>query len=151
MDQQTAAICMRIIDISNELSVLFLEDIKRILEGEHTELSTKQKILLELIRTGSRTVNEIAAYFSITPSAASQLVSKLEKQDYVTREINPNNRREIIVGLGEKGRQYMTLLDELQLSLVEKYYAKMPLPDLRKLLELNEKLYAIASETRKTD
>ncbi|USB34087.1 MarR family winged helix-turn-helix transcriptional regulator [Paenibacillus sp. YPG26] len=149
MDQNIAAICNKIIAISNELSTIYLEDFKQALDGEYSELSTKQKILLELLRTNDRTVNEIAHYFSTTPSAASQLISKLEKQEYVTREINPNNRREIIVKLDEKGQHYIQLLDQLQLLLVEKYYSKLPLADLQKLLELNEKLYAIACEASK--
>lgn len=150
MDPHTAEICMKIIEYSNELSTFFLDDFKKLLNNEFAELSTKQKLILELLRINQRTVNEISNYFSITPSAASQLISKLEKQHYVIREINPDNRREIIVRLGEEGRRYVEMTDKVQLYIIEKYYAKLPQEDLIKLLDLYEKLHAIGIKAQLT-
>jgi MarR family transcriptional regulator, organic hydroperoxide resistance regulator len=86
---------------------------------------------------------------SITASAASQLISKLEKLGYIKREINPNNRREIIVHLGEKGHYYNQMIEKNQLYLIEKYYAKLTHEDLEKLLDIHEKLYHIAVKEQK--
>lgn len=107
-------ICSKILDYSNALSSLFIEDYKKLVTDEFAELSTKQQVILELLRVKNRTVNEIAHFLSITASAASQLISKLEKQEYVKREINPDNRREIIVQLGEKGQHYNEMVDKNQ-------------------------------------
>jgi MarR family transcriptional regulator, organic hydroperoxide resistance regulator len=144
LDPKTAKICSQIIEYSNALSALFLEDYKNLMTDEYAELSTKQQVILELLRTENRTVNEISHYFGITASAASQLISKLEKLGYVKRDINPDNRREIIVQLGEKGQQYNQTVDKNQLYIIEKYYAKLPEEDLEKLLDIHEKLYHIA-------
>ncbi|MDF2787542.1 MAG: transcriptional regulator [Neobacillus sp.] len=142
-------ICSKILDYSNALSSLFLEDYKKLVTAEFAELSTKQQVILELLRVKNRTVNEIANFLSITASAASQLISKLEKQEYVKREINPDNRREIIVQLGEKGQYYNQMVDKNQLFIIDKYYAKLPKDDLEKLLDIHEKLYHIAVEAQK--
>jgi MarR family transcriptional regulator, organic hydroperoxide resistance regulator len=142
-------ICSKIVEYSNALSSLFLEDYKKLISNEFADLSTKQQVILELLRVKTRTVNEISHFLSITASAASQLISKLEKQDYVKREINPDNRREIIVQLGEKGHQYNQMVDKNQLFIIEKYYAKLPKEDLEKLLDIHEKLYHIAVEAQK--
>lgn len=142
-------ICSKILDYSNALSSLFLEDYKKLVTDEFAELSTKQQVILELLRVKNRTVNEIAHFLSITASAASQLISKLEKQNYVKREINPDNRREIIVQLGEKGQYYNEMVDKNQLFIIEKYYAKLPKDDLEKLLDIHEKLYHIAVDSQK--
>ncbi|MFD2444561.1 MarR family winged helix-turn-helix transcriptional regulator [Bacillus sp. CGMCC 1.16607] len=151
MEQDLAMICRKIVDYSNALSSLFLEDYKKLFTNEFAELSTKQKVILELLRVRPRTVNEISQYFSVTASAASQLVSKLEKQGYVKREINPENRREIIVHIGIKGQEYNQLVEENQLHLIEKYYAKLSKEDIEKLLDIHEKLYKIAVETQNID
>lgn len=148
LDQDTAKICSKIIDYSNALSAFFLEDYKKLFTAEFSELSTKQQVILELLRIQNRTVNEISNYFSISASAASQLISKLEKQDYVKREINPDNRREIIVQLGEKGHKYIEMIDKNQLYIIEKYYAKLSKEDLEKLLDIHEKLYKIAAQSQ---
>jgi MarR family transcriptional regulator, organic hydroperoxide resistance regulator len=142
-------ICSKILDYSNALSLLFLEDYKKLVTAEFAELSTKQQVVLELLRVKNRTVNEIAHFLSITASAASQLISKLEKQEYVKREINPDNRREIIVQLGKKGHYYNQMVDKNQRFIIEKYYAKLPQEDLDKLLDIHEKLYHIAVEAQK--
>ena len=144
MNQYAVTISSSIIEYTNRLSAFFLEDYKKLLDPAFADLSTRQKIVIEFLRTQSRTVGEIAAYFSITAAAASQLVSKLEKQQYAKRDINPDNRREILVTLDEKGRRYVDMLDKLQMHLIEKYYLPLSSDDLRTLLELYAKLYAIA-------
>jgi MarR family transcriptional regulator, organic hydroperoxide resistance regulator len=149
VDKDLEIICSKIVDYSNALSSLFLDDYKKLVTGEFAELSTKQQVILELLRINNRTINEIANYLSITASAASQLISKLEKEEYVKREINPDNRREIIVQLGSKGHHYNQMVDKNQLFIIEKYYAKLPKEDLEKLLDIHEKLYHIAVEAQK--
>lgn len=151
MEKEKTEICKDIVDTANALSALFLADYKRLADNEFANLSTKQKIILELLRVQNRTINEIAQYFSITASAASQLISKLEKEGFVKREINPHNRREIIVDLGDKGHQYNDMVTENQNYIIEKYYAKLPKQDLETLLELHQKLYEIVVETQKSE
>ncbi|KGM46295.1 MarR family winged helix-turn-helix transcriptional regulator [Neobacillus niacini] len=149
MNKDLEIICSKIVDYSNALSSLFLEDYKKLINDEFADLSTKQQVILELLRVKTRTVNEISHFLSITASAASQLISKLEKQDYVKREINPDNRREIIVQLGEKGHHYNEMIAKNQLFIIEKYYAQLPKDDLEKLLDIHEKLYHIAVKAQK--
>jgi MarR family transcriptional regulator, organic hydroperoxide resistance regulator len=149
MDKDLATISKKILEYSNALSAIFLEDYNKLVTDEFGDLSTKQQVILELLRVQTRTVNEIAQFLSITASAASQLISKLEKLGYIKREINPNNRREIIVHLGEKGHYYNQMIEKNQLYLIEKYYAKLPHEDLEKLLDIHEKLYHIAVKEQK--
>lgn len=149
MEKELTVLCSKILDYSNALSSLFLEDYKKLLTEEFAELSTKQQVVLELLGERNRTINEIAQFLSITASAASQLISKLEKQGYVRREINFENRREIIVQLGEKGHHYHQSVEKGQLFIIEKYYARLPKDDLERLLEIQEKLYHLAVEAQK--
>lgn len=144
MDEEILHFSKQIIDYSNALGSIYVEEYQRFLKNEYADLSTKQQLTLELLRTKTRTINELADYFSISSSAASQLISKLEQLGYVKREINPHNRREIIVDFAQKGHEYHKNIEKIQLHLIQKYYAKLPKEDLKTLLSLYEKLYTIA-------
>lgn len=144
MDQTTKTLCLQIVQYNNALAEILLGELKELMQGEYGELSTKQLIVLDMLRTQNRTVSEIANYFAITPSAASQLLSKMERTGYVRREINPQNRREMIIQLGHKGLAYNRLADDTHLQLVEKYYGTLSHEDLQTFLSLHEKLYKSA-------
>lgn len=61
----------------------------------------------------------------ITPSAVSQTLSKMEQAGYIKRVINLKNRREIIVHLDTKGREYLSRSKEIELSIIERFYSKL--------------------------
>lgn len=147
LDEEIIHYSKKIIEYSNALGSIYVEEYQRFLKHEYADLSAKQELTLELLRTKTRTINELADYFSISASAASQLVSKLEQLGYVKREINPQNRREIIVDFAQKGHDFHKNTEEIQLHLIQKYYAKLPKDDLKTLLSLYEKIYQIAKET----
>ncbi|OLP63542.1 hypothetical protein BACPU_30470 [Bacillus pumilus] len=147
MDGEIIDYSKKIIEYSNALGSIYVDEYRRFLKDEFEDLSTKQELTLELLRTKTRTINELADYFSISASAASQLVSKLEQHGYVKREINPHNRREIMVDFAQKGLDYHQHTEEIQLHLIQKFYAKLPKEDLKTLLSLYEKIYTIAKET----
>lgn len=128
---------------SDAVTTLLLKEIREMVGEEHQELTQKQVMLLDLLKHRSLTVNEIAEAFSITASAASQLIKKLEKKKYVRRDINEENRREIIVSLGEAGKDYIQKIDEVEFHLVRKYYSQLDREDLIKLKEITEKLYEV--------
>ncbi len=122
MDEEIIHYSKKIIEYSNALGSIYVEEYQRFLKHEYADLSAKQELTLELLRTKTRTINELADYFSISASAASQLVSRLEQLGYVTREINPHNRREIIVDCAQKGHDYHKNTEDIQLHLIQKYY-----------------------------
>ncbi|MBP1990276.1 MarR family winged helix-turn-helix transcriptional regulator [Paenibacillus eucommiae] len=138
------ALAYKIKTVADATSAIFLQDYKNLLSDDYANLTSKQGLLLEEIKDSPKTVKEIAESFSTTPSAASQLISKMEKENYVKREINLKNRREIIVSLAEKGLQYHKKMSEADMALMEKYYLRLEKKDLEQLLVLQEKVYAIS-------
>ena len=108
------------------------------------ELSPKQIILLDFIEKNSQvTIGQIASYLNITSSAVGQLVSKLEEQQYVTRSINPENRREIFVSLDTLGIKYFEREEEIKRFIISKYYSKLELSEVVQLKEIIQKLNQI--------
>ncbi len=89
-------------------------------------ITSAQDLLLTIIDTNTNlTIREIADKLEITPSAASQQVSKLEEMNYLKREINKKNRREILVSLAVKGAEYIKKQEKIDLIITEKLYAQL--------------------------
>ncbi|WP_407271229.1 MarR family winged helix-turn-helix transcriptional regulator [Radiobacillus sp. PE A8.2] len=130
---------------NDQLGEFFANEVRSLLSDQHfVNLNSKQLMLLDLLHIKPVTMNEIAAAFQITPSAASQLVKKLENSNYVRREINLENRREILVELAEKGLDYIKKMEETEYYLMSKYYGQLDEKDLIQLKNILDKLYAIA-------
>jgi len=108
------------------------------------ELSPKQIIVLDFInKNGLVTIGQIASYMNITSSAVGQLVSKLEEQHYVSRSINPENRREILVSLNTSGIKYFEREEEIKRLIISRYYSKLELSEIVQLKEVVQKLNQI--------
>ena len=50
-------------------------------------------------------LTEVREYLSVSKAAVSQMINSLEKKGYLTREVDVNNRRNIIVVLTEVGQE----------------------------------------------
>ena len=95
----------------NKMKSIFtkLDEINYVLLHHYEEIidyniPPKQALVLEHLHRHSKlSVNELASEMKVTPGAISQLLAKLEQQQYIVRSINPESCREIIVTLGEKG------------------------------------------------
>lgn len=107
------------------------------------QLTAKQVLLLELIRTGVTSTKDLAIQLNISMSAISQLLNKLETKEYITRNINKENRREIILKLATKGERYFEELQMLEDEINRNVYGQLPLEDLKHLVRILEKLNTI--------
>ena len=111
------------------------------------DLSMKQSMVLDFVQKHEKcTMGEIAHYMEITPSAISQIVTRLEKENYLKRDINPNNRREVVVMLDEFGHAYYQRDEQINELIIKKIYSKMPVEDLEQLRNLIQRLYQITEE-----
>jgi MarR family transcriptional regulator, organic hydroperoxide resistance regulator len=127
---------------SEDIKLVFINDYKKLLD--ENELSSKQSLVLSILEKKKRlTMNEVAEIINGTPSAASQLIQKLEKKQYVKRETNQENRREVFVLLDEKGEVFfkeMTAIDE---KVLDKYFMRLSEEDIIKYHEILKKLHKI--------
>ena len=58
-----------------------------------------------LLRSGPQPMNVIAAFNGISKQQMTPLIEGLEKLKIVKREVNANNRREVIVSVTTEGRK----------------------------------------------
>lgn len=66
-------------------------------------LSLSQVFTLQELEKQTLTVTELADKLQLERSSVSRLIDGLVRGDFVTRELNENNRREVILSLTEKG------------------------------------------------
>ncbi|QTD40230.1 MarR family winged helix-turn-helix transcriptional regulator [Sporosarcina sp. Te-1] len=112
-----------------------------------SEITSKQAVVLEILYKHERlTVSEIADLMKVSSSAVSQIISKLDKKNYVRREINPNNRREIIVVLGDEGVKYFEVRDRIDQTIIEKYYAHLDFEEVENVKNTFLKLKVIVEK-----
>jgi len=111
------------------------------------DLSSKQMIIMDLVEKESQlSISQLAEAMNVTSSAVSQIVSKLEKEKYLLRTINPDNRREIIVQLDERGHQYYSKEEEINREIVDRFYSRMKMEDMVQLRDILVKLNLIVEE-----
>ncbi|MGG2081386.1 MarR family winged helix-turn-helix transcriptional regulator [Lysinibacillus pakistanensis] len=136
------------------------EQVKRINEAEYminrliykhykqylnSGITTQQAVVLDIVFLAKRiTVGEIAIEMNISSSAVSQLIAKLEKNKYIKREINLQNRREVFITLAENGLEYFSKQDYVEQQVADKIYSKLSSNELNELERIVEKLREIA-------
>ena len=123
--------------LQNQLNVHLATKYQNRLDNQ---LTAKQLLLLELISSNISSTKEIAQQLDISTSAVSQLLNKLEEKGYITRTVNPKNRREILLKLSKKGESFFREQEEFSKEIDELVYGKLPEEDLQQLANILKKL-----------
>jgi DNA-binding MarR family transcriptional regulator len=135
-------------DAFEEFGILIANETKKI---DQFDLTMQQDLILAYIAKHLNvTANEIAHSFSITKSAVSQVLSKLEQNKMIVRAVNPQNKRESFISLGENGEKYVSLLQDLDIKLIKNYYSKVDLEDLTHMTRTMEKINEVIKAKNKT-
>ena len=94
-------------------------------------------ICLDLLaRQGPLSAGQVAAALGLTTAAISAMASRLEAGGYAHREMDPHDRRRVLLHASPTGvRQAFGLFDDLQHA-AEQMLARFGDEDLRRLLEL---------------
>ncbi|WP_055666585.1 MarR family winged helix-turn-helix transcriptional regulator [Desnuesiella massiliensis] len=131
-------------EITYSMNALFIKESQSLF---NEELSNKQIILMDLVKKESQiSISQLAESMNVTSSAVSQIVSKLEKERYLLRTINPNNRREIIVQLDERGYHYYSKEEEINKEIVKRFYSRMEMKDMIQLRDILVKLNLVVED-----
>ena len=124
-----------------QFKLLVLQETKEVEELENFHLTPQQEIIMfHIIRNEPVIANDIANHFSISKSAVSQVISKLEEMKMIYRQENSINRRETFIYLGDRGQEFHQLLNKIDAMLVEKYYSKVNLTELKNVLDTLNKI-----------
>ena len=124
-----------------QFKLLVLQETKEVEELENFHLTPQQEIIMfYIIRHEPVIANDIANNFDISKSAVSQVISKLEEMNLIYRQENAINRRETLIYLADRGKEFQQLLQKIDDMLVEKYYSKVSLTELENVLDTLNKI-----------
>lgn len=113
-------------------------------------LTSNQQLLLYLVTEKEmKQVKHLAAAMNISASAVSQMITKLEAQDIIIREIDPENRRNTVLKTGEKGKELMKEMETKRTAIVAKYLKRLRADDLEQLDQIMKRLYDIIQQEKR--
>lgn len=128
----------------NDFYILLFQELK-----DEFGLTGQQESMLFYINLNENTTaNNIASTFNISKSAVSQVLSKLEKQKMISKQVNPNNKREYFLTLGPNGSKYIERLSELDDVLIEKYFSKIDINALEQITDTLTKINKVILEEK---
>lgn len=111
------------------------------------EITQKQLLILQIVRDAENiTVNEISQQTGLSLSSVSQLIGRLEKENYLKREVNINNRREVFVSLDSEADLLFENYNRVDSYLIEKYYSEFSLEEVKQFRNLVKKLYNVMEQ-----
>ncbi len=88
-----------------------LGHIKKELNKKNISLSPGQMgVLLALEKEGTTVMGQLSQVLDMDNAALTRLVDGLEKKELVTRQINPENRRQILVAITPRGLEQAGVL-----------------------------------------
>ncbi|MRX74355.1 MarR family transcriptional regulator [Bacillus lacus] len=111
------------------------------------EITSKQFMVLRSVhKLQPVRVQSVAELYQLSMSSVSQLVSKLEKDGYIVRTVNTEDRREIFLTLGTKGEEYFAEHNKVDEMIIEKYYSQLTVEQTRHLRDIARQLHSIVVE-----
>ncbi|MBY9077940.1 MarR family transcriptional regulator [Paenibacillus sp. HN-1] len=119
----------------NELEYSCNAMLSREYEGLLNESITNSQIILlgHIHKQGRVLTGELSKIMNITPSAISQMLNKLEHKRFIKRSINLDNRREIFVELDVAGIEYMDMNEQIEQSIIDRFYSRLEKEELLSL------------------
>ncbi len=116
------------------------------------EIPPKQFMIMKYVYEIRKSkIQDVAEQFNLSMSSVSQLVKKLESDGYVSRSINPDNRRETFLTLGEKGEEYFKEYERVDQYIIDHYYAQLSIDETKQMRDIARKLQGIVMDRQGDD
>lgn len=108
--------------------------------GQHRGMTRERLLVLMAQRPEGMWQKDLAWEADINASSASELTGRLEQDGYLTREVDENDRRAVLLKLTEAGMQRAEELQAEQESYLEGLFAKLSQEEKQNLSDLLDKL-----------
>lgn len=98
------------------------------------------RFLIMIAHSGPQGIKELAEKFCMTPSAATQFVNHLVKNDFVARKEDETDRRKICIDLTTKGKKIIKKAKEQHLAALTKILTPLTDAELMQLRNIQQKI-----------
>lgn len=105
--------------------------------GADRGVSLRQYAALRGIQDGANSPGELARLWQVTPAVITGVVDRLERRGLVRREIDPRDRRRLLLALTAAGH---AASEEVEAALIEDLAAQLTLATPEELTELGRSL-----------
>jgi DNA-binding MarR family transcriptional regulator len=116
--------------------------------GAYHLTSLQRMTVIFLFRSGPQPMNAIASFHGISKQQMTPIVEVLEKHGMVKRNVNPDNRREIIVSVTDKG---IKLFKDIKEQALKAWMGKLDSFSDQEIEELIFHLHAINGFMKKLE
>lgn len=114
------------------------------------EISISQMVVLTLLKDGEKTImKDIAKALSVTTSAATGLVDRMVKSDFLERVSNPNDRRIISIRMTKQGKKLIDKIAQQRRHLLVRVFGKLSQKERDAYLAILEKIRRILQSEEK--
>lgn len=112
--------------------------------GCHQHIPERYRMVLILLsRYETLYVKNLAQLLHMSASSTSQLLSRMEDENYIVREADPKNRIHTIVKLGDEGQKTVQSMEENGNKISTKYLMELSMEDLINLQNIAIKIQDI--------
>jgi len=132
--------------VTMRLSHLFSRWIERNLNAEWTGSGPQMMLLAILGRHKSLTMGEAAELLDVTPRAITRLVDGLEKEDLVTRQVSPHDKRVYIISISPKAEVLTSQMMPKHEKLLSELFSVLTEEELFEYIKISTKLAAHIKE-----
>lgn len=126
-------------DINDRL-IINLRDISHIMHSLYEGKGSQKRILIILNETGTITQQALTKRLGIQPGSASEVISKLQNTEMITRTPSKTDRRTVDISLTPKGKQLASDAAEQRRKRHEDMFSCLSENEKKDLLSLLEKI-----------
>ena len=119
--------------------------------GDHEPLTMDQVRLLNLLSHEPRTLGELAAGHGVTPSTMSRSVDVLVRREWISRESDPADRRQVILRLTDAGRAAHTAMVQHSQDTLTRLLEELTDSERERLFDGMQVLHALLEHKRADD
>lgn len=129
----------RAMDMNDKL-IINLRDISHMMRAQYEGKASQKRILIILNESESMTQRDLTERLGIQPGSASEILTKLEKAELITRSPNEIDRRTTDIHLTDSGRELAAEALEQRQKRHEKMFSCLSEEEKQQLLFLLEKV-----------
>lgn len=130
---------------SNVMKQIFLTPISSD-ESQNDVTWAQRKILLLIESCGPQKMSDIARQIAVTMSGATAVVDKMVKSGLVSRELDPGDRRVVLIAASEQGRVVMQDCVRVQERCFEQILDRLTPEKQTELLDNFERIHELLEE-----
>lgn len=96
------------------------------------------RLLVVLSTRGRLKLATLADHLRVNPSTATRMIDRLITMDLVSRQVNPNSRREVVVGLTDTGSDVVDQVTQRRREEIAQIVSRMPAKHRQDLVQALE-------------